>query len=149
MAPPEILAPDPGNNYRRWWNNPWSVVEPGGQNGRREWTAAGDERLRALVQHAHSRGLWIRIYTLDGATSEELSCHGWFRSYNFGSLAAARQRWQAAHAAGVDYIASDQYEQLAACLKAIGDHGSGTAKVIAWHSKLWKFPGRLIARDKP
>ena len=70
-------------------------------------------RLRALVERAHNNGLWIRFYTLDGATEQELSCHGWFRSYNFGSLEAARIRWRAAIAAHVDYIASDQYELLA------------------------------------
>lgn len=38
---------------------------------------------------------------------------GWSRSYNFGSLAAAQERWRAAQKTGVDYIASDQYELLA------------------------------------
>jgi hypothetical protein len=70
-------------------------------------------RLRALVNHAHANGLWIRFYTLDGATTGELSSFGWFKSYNFGSLDAARVRWQAAIAAGVDYLASDQYERVA------------------------------------
>jgi hypothetical protein len=73
--------------------------------------------LLSLVEHAHANGLWIRFYTLDGATKDELSCHGWFRSYNFGSLAAAQQRWRAAQSAGVDFIASDQYELLANSLK--------------------------------
>jgi len=114
LAPPEILEHDPASNYRRWWNNPWSVVEPGGPSHAGSWTPAKNDRLRALVQHAHTRGLWIRFYTLDGTTSEDLSCHGWFRSYNFGSLAETRLRWQAAYAAGTDYIASDQYEQLTA-----------------------------------
>src|SRR5215469_1628853 len=31
MAAPEILEPEPASNYRRWWNNPWAVVERGGQ----------------------------------------------------------------------------------------------------------------------
>ena len=72
------------------------------------------------MRHAHSHGLWIRFYTLDGATDKEESCNGWFRSYNFGSLAAARERWRAAQKAGVDYIASDQYELLAELLRDIG-----------------------------
>ena len=117
MAPPAILEPGAADNYRRWWNNPWSVVERGGQNRAGDWTSVGVERLRALVDYAHLRGLWIRFYTLDGAASKELSCHGWFRNYNFGSPASARLRWRAAHAAVVDYIASDQYEQLATYLK--------------------------------
>jgi hypothetical protein len=118
MAAPAILEPAPADNYRRWWNNPWRVVEAGGQQHAGDWTAADDARLRLLVQHAHAHGLWIRFYTLDGATEKEESCNGWFHSYNFGSLAAAEQRWRAAQAAGVDYIASDQYEQLGAFLRS-------------------------------
>jgi hypothetical protein len=118
MSPPETLEPGPPTNYRRWGNNPWKVVERGGQNQAGDWTSQDEHRLRTLVKYAHSRGLWIRFYTLDGATKQELSCFGWFGTYNFGSLAAARQRWRAAAAAGVDYIASDQYEQLAAFLSA-------------------------------
>jgi glycerophosphoryl diester phosphodiesterase len=117
MAAPEVLEPNAATNYRRWWNNAWSVVEAGGQQHAGDWTPADDERLRQLVQHAHSQGLWIRFYTLDGATEKEESCNGWFRSYNFGSLAAARVRWNAAQKAGVDYIASDQYERLGEFLR--------------------------------
>ena len=35
---------------------------------------------------------------------------GWSRTYNFGSEANARLRWQAAREARVDFIATDQYE---------------------------------------
>ena len=111
-AAPEIIDSEKATNYRRWWNNPWKVVEPGGQQRAGDWTPEKMRRLRALVERAHANGLWIRFYTLDGATDDELSCHGWFRSYNFGSLSATRIRWQAAIAAGADYIASDQYELL-------------------------------------
>ena len=117
MAAPEVLEPEPASNYRRWWNNPWDVVEAGGQQHAGAWTEADDRRLRALVQHAHHNGLWIRFYTLDGATEQEESCNGWFHGYNFGSLAAAEARWRAAQQAGVDYIASDQYELLGAFLR--------------------------------
>lgn len=110
-APNEIDT-EPASNYRRWWNNPWAVVEPEGQQHAGPWTAAKAGRLHALVEHAHANGLWIRFYTLDGATEAELSCHGWFRSYNFGSVDRARKRWKAAITAGVDFIASDQYELL-------------------------------------
>jgi hypothetical protein len=117
MASPEILEPAAATDYRRWWNNSWSVVEAGGQQHAADWALVDDERLRHLVQHAHSQGLWIRFYTLDGATNKEESCNGWFRSYNFGSHTAARVRWSAAQKAGVDYIASDQYEQLGEFLR--------------------------------
>lgn len=108
--PPEQLLTDPPTNYRRWWNNSWAEVEEGGARPGVAWTPAGDARLRALVDHAHRLGYWIRFYTLDGfAPGEDL---GWDQSYNFGSLAAVRQRWNAALRAGVDFIATDQYEQL-------------------------------------
>jgi glycerophosphoryl diester phosphodiesterase len=113
MASPDVLEPARATNYRRWWNNPWGVVEEGGQNKAGEWTKEDNLRLRSLVEHAHQNGLWIRFYTLDGVDKkEDLSCHGWLSGYNFGSLAAAETRWRAALAAGVDYIASDQYELL-------------------------------------
>ncbi len=120
MAAPEVLEPERASNYRRWWNNSWTVVEHGGQTQAGEWTREDNLRLRSLVERAHANGLWIRFYTLDGATKDELSCHGWFRNYNFGSLAAAQQRWRAAQNAGVDYIASDQYEDLSNFLKMRG-----------------------------
>jgi hypothetical protein len=113
MAAPEVLEPARATNYRRWWNNPWGVVEKGGQNNAGEWTKEDHLRLRALVEHAHQNGLWIRFYTLDGVDNkQDLSCHGWFSSYTFGSYSAAETRWRAALEAGVDYIASDQYEAL-------------------------------------
>jgi hypothetical protein len=112
-ASPEEIDNEKATNYRRWWNNPWRVVEFGGQAHAGAWTSEKMVRLRALVNQAHANGLWIRFYTLDGATTDELSSFGWFKSYNFGSLDAARVRWQAAIAAGVDYLASDQYEPVA------------------------------------
>jgi len=112
QAAPEVIDSEKASNYRRWWNNPWRVVEAAGQQHAGEWTPEKMNRLRALVERAHANGLWIRFYTLDGATEAELSCHGWFHGYNFGSLDTARTRWQAAIAAHADYIASDQYELL-------------------------------------
>lgn len=113
-AAPAVLDSEKESNYRRWWNNPWNVVEAAGQPHAGEWTPEKMARLRALVERAHANGLWIRFYTLDGATEPELSCHGWFHDYNFGSPDLAKIRWRAAIAAGVDYLASDQYELLGA-----------------------------------
>lgn len=126
LAAPEVLEPDHATNYRRWWNNPWAVVESGGQTKAGEWTPQDNARLLALVQHAHANQLWIRFYTLDGATSKELSSNGWFHSYNFGSLVAVKQRWKAAQSDGVDYLASDQYELLGATLKSTRVHSART-----------------------
>jgi hypothetical protein len=109
--PPEILLAEKPTNYRRWWNNSWWEVEEGGQRQAGDWTAQDDQRLRALVDHAHQLGFWIRFYTLDGFSAEEN--RGWEKGYNFGSRQAALARWKAALTAGVDLIATDQYEDLA------------------------------------
>ncbi len=99
-------------NYRRWSNNPWAVVETGGQNKAGEWTEAERVRLARLVKEAHERRLWIRFYTLNGHAPEVGEANGWSRGYNFGSLEAARLRWRAAIEAGVDFVATDQYEEF-------------------------------------
>ncbi len=98
-------------NYRRWSNNPWSVVEPEGQPKAGAWTPDDAARLAAAVKAAHDAGLWIRFYTLDGLDPADTS-GGWSQSYNFGSLEAVRERWVAAIRAGVDYVAVDQYEEF-------------------------------------
>lgn len=114
MPPEQLLTVRP-TNYRRWWNNSWYVVEDGGQKGAGDWTPAEAKRLHALVDRAHHLGYWIRFYTLDGFPAGD--DHGWSEDYNFGSLEAARIRWRAAVASGVDFIATDQYEDLARELK--------------------------------
>jgi hypothetical protein len=116
-ATADVIAPDAPDNYHRWWNNAWNVIEPGGQPNAGEWNAEKEKRLGEFVAYAHQRGFWIRFYTLDGVTVQEESCLGLFHGYNFGSRAAAEQRWRAAAKAGVDYIASDQYEALGQMLK--------------------------------
>jgi hypothetical protein len=113
---PEELIASKATNYRRWANFPWAVVERGGQRKAEEWVRHDASRLKALVDRAHAQGLWIRFYTLNGHAAGDGA--GWTASYNFGSLAAAQARWRAARAAGVDFIASDQYEALAAALQA-------------------------------
>jgi hypothetical protein len=112
------LAPGARTNYHRWWNNPWSVVELGGQRRAGPWTPQDDERLRRLVQSAHAADLWIRFYTLNGHDPLDES-GGWSAGYNFGSEEAARLRWQAAIRAGVDFVAVDQYERFSETFKAM------------------------------
>jgi hypothetical protein len=114
-AAPEVLLAEKPTNYRRWWNNSWAEVEEGGQTKAGDWTPADNARLHALVDHAHNLGFWIRFYTLDGFSVEQN--RGWDQGYNFGSPEAARVRWRAALDAGVNLIATDQYEDLAAIMK--------------------------------
>jgi hypothetical protein len=114
-AAPEMLLTEKPTNYRRWWNNSWAEVEEGGQAKAGEWTQADEQRLKALVDHAHKLGFWIRFYTLDGFTPTEN--RGWDQGYNFGSREAALVRWKAAEAAGVNLIATDQFEELATAIQ--------------------------------
>jgi hypothetical protein len=111
---PEALLAGPPTTYRRWWNNSWHEVEEGGQRKAGEWTTADDRRLRALVDHAHKLGYWIRFYTLDGFSAPD--DRGWDQNYNFGTRDAVMVRWKAALAAGVNLIATDQYEALGALM---------------------------------
>jgi hypothetical protein len=104
------------DNFRRWLNYAWSAVEPEGQARAGDWNPKAAARLKSLVDNAHKRGYWIRFYTLNGHDPADSTLRGWSPGYNFGSRAAVMVRWQAARAAGVDFLASDQYEE---CAKAI------------------------------
>ncbi|MGH9371014.1 MAG: hypothetical protein ACRD15_05730 [Vicinamibacterales bacterium] len=109
-ASPPTLIPDRATNYRRWTNFSWAVVERGGQAKAGPWTGNDERRLRAIVARAHEMGLWVRFYTLNGHPAGKGL--GWTESYNFGSLAALQERLKAAIDAGVEFIATDQYEEL-------------------------------------
>jgi len=112
-VPPRNMIATPATNYRRWWNNPWNVVERGGQRNARDWTERDRKRLAALVGFAHKSGLWIRFYTLNGCTPAEDAENGWEPEYNFGTPDRVMERWMAELEARVDYIATDEYEELA------------------------------------
>jgi len=120
LPPSELLSERP-TNYRRWWNNSWFEVEEGGQRRAEVWTPADKARLRALVDHAHGLGYWIRFYTLDGFEPAAGHENGWLAGYNFGSVTAVEERWRGAIEAGVDLIATDQYEQLANVMRSKGN----------------------------
>jgi len=116
--PPEKLLSTPPTDYRRWWNNPWGVIEERGPRHAGPWTAEDDRRLRAVTNHAHNLGYWIRFYTLDGFTPTEN--RGWDQDYNFGSRNAVTTRWIACIRAGVNLLATDQMEDLAAAVRGQG-----------------------------
>jgi hypothetical protein len=124
-ASPEALLTTPVDNYRRWVNFPWEMVEPDGQNRAGDWTQTKQERLRSLISRAHQLGYWIRFYTLDGGLAEQFQRMGWFSGYNFGSSDAAAKRWTAAADEGADFIASDHYEELNRMIAAESKHRFG------------------------
>ena len=101
----------PADNFARWVNFPWSVIEAGGQQTAGAWVSADSARLHAFVSRAHAQGFWIRFYTLDGFAANE--DRGFNAAYNFGSREAAVKRWRSATAAGVDFVATDQYADFA------------------------------------
>ncbi len=115
-TPPEKMVPQRATNYRRWWNNPWKVIERGGQVKAGAWTAEDEARLSSMVAYAHRQGFWIRFYTLNGYPDTPAGSGGWSASYNFGSLEQAVERWDASFRAGVDFIATDQYGECSAVL---------------------------------
>ena len=115
-ASPAALVPAAATSYRRWVNFPWMAVEAGGPTNAGPWTRDDERRLEQIVDYTHGQGLLIRFYTLNGHTAARNQ--GWTASYNFGSLDAVRMRWRAAIRSGVDLIATDQYEELAAVLRA-------------------------------
>ena len=116
-AAASIIETDKVSNYRRWWNNSWTVIEPEGQPRATAWTPEKNARLKSFVAQAHARGLWIRFYTLDGASKADQSANGWSGNYNFPSLESARLRWVDCIRDGVDYVASDQYELVSALVR--------------------------------
>jgi hypothetical protein len=115
-AAPNALVPTAATSYRRWVNFAWMVVEEGGPPKAAAWTDRDDARLRNIVDYAHRQGLLVRFYTLNG--HDAIQNRGWSAGYNFGSLTNVRPRWRAAINAGVDLIATDQYEELAAVINA-------------------------------
>ena len=108
-TPAAAMIPSAATSYRRWVNFPWAVVERGGQPAAGAWDAEDRRRLDALVGRAHTQGLWIRFYTLNGHAGRR---DGWTEGYNFGTTEAVLERWEAAVAAGVEFIATDQYEDF-------------------------------------
>ena len=112
----EQLVPHKADNYHRWFGINWAFVEKGGETGSGEWTAEPEARLKKFVDYGHRLGYFVGVYCLDGYTDAENK--GWDKDYNFGSKDKVMARWKAAIKAHVDFISTDQMEDLAAVLKA-------------------------------
>lgn len=99
-------APRPASTYHRFLTLYWGHVERGGPPLAGVWTDADEKRLRSLVELAHRQGYRLRVYTLNGKTGGPLD------SYRFADEPAAILRWKAARAAGVDWVATDEYAAI-------------------------------------
>ncbi|WP_041593038.1 hypothetical protein [Terriglobus roseus] len=118
ITAPEAVETMPADNFHRWWNNGWTVVEKGGAAKAGPWGSQAEERLRRLIEHAHQQHLWIRFYTLDGESTEEAKTNGWFLTYNFRSAEEATKRIGALARYHADWIATDQYETAKATVRS-------------------------------
>lgn len=105
-------APRPADTYFRFLTFHWATIEPGAPAAAGDWTEAEAGRLKALMTLVHDRGYRARFYCLNGSWSLGT------RFYTFPTPAAARVRWLAAADAGVDFIATDDYEAIVYELRA-------------------------------
>jgi len=111
----EDYFPQPATAFYRVFNFNWAHVEKTRNNEAGPFTPAKRARLDALVTAAHRKGYWSRAWTLN-ATSQ-----AWSPEDNFSSNDALLERWRAAAAAGLENIATDEYE-LAGAFSPAGGH---------------------------
>jgi murein DD-endopeptidase MepM/ murein hydrolase activator NlpD len=104
-------VPGPATAYLRFLTLHWGAVERGAPLAAGDWTGDEAARLRSLVDLAHRQGYRLRVYCLNGHTGPRLG------GYRFASDAEAKVRWLAAAKAGVDWVASDEYAEIAAALR--------------------------------
>ena len=83
--------------FYRVFNFEWAHIEPDREKRRAEpLPETAPARLRKLAQTAHQKGYWLRTWTLNEST--------------FGGREGLLERWRAARDAGVEMIATDEYE---------------------------------------
>ncbi len=116
--PAQSMVTEPADNFRRWWNSSWDVVEAGGPKNAGAWTDDEDRRLREICDHAHRLGYFLRLYAINGLTPAQSASLGVNHGYSVGSREAAEVRWRAMIDAGVDFVATDDYEAFAAVLRS-------------------------------
>jgi len=113
---PEQIVSAKADNYHRWWGSDWAYIEKGGEERAGDWTAEEDKRLQHWIRYGHRLGYFVGFYCFDGFTAADNQ--GWEDEYNFGSKSAVSARWAGVAAAHADFIATDQYEDLAHFLRS-------------------------------
>jgi hypothetical protein len=111
---PEQLVTKRADNWRRWFGTDWSFIELCGP-GHGDWTAASEARMKKFVDYGHSLGYLVSLYSVNGFS--EADNQGWTAEFNF-SREGAVARWNAAIGAHADFIATDQYEDLAKVIRS-------------------------------
>jgi hypothetical protein len=111
---PEQMLTKRADNWRRWFGTDWNFIETCGPT-HGEWNAATETRVKHFVDYGHSLGYVVSFYEVNGFTDEQNQ--GWTAEYNFGSREGALVRWKALIAAHADFIATDQYEELARVIR--------------------------------
>lgn len=96
--------PGPATAFYRVFNFNWQYVELGPNPKAGAFTPAKRARLQAFVKTAHAEGYWLRAWTLNATDSF------WGPGEDFGSKEALLERWQACLQAGLENIATDEYE---------------------------------------
>lgn len=105
-------GPSRSSAYHRFLTFHWGHVEPGAPARAGDWEPADADRLRALIESAHRRGFRVRIYCVNGQTGPLL-----LSPYRFANPEAAEARWRASADAGVDWVATDEYDAAAKALR--------------------------------
>jgi hypothetical protein len=113
---PEQLLTKRADNYHRWFGTDWAFIELCGPAHGNDWNASTEARLKKFVEYGHRLGYLVSFYEVNGFTDDQNQ--GWTAEFNFGSREAAMVRWNAAIKAHADFIATDQYEELAKVIRA-------------------------------
>jgi len=112
---PEQLLTKRADNWRRWFGTDWNFIELCGPTHGNDWNVATEARVKKFVEYGHRLGYLVSFYHINGFATDQNQ--GWTDEYNFGSREAAMLRWNAAVAAHADFIATDQYEEVAQVIR--------------------------------
>lgn len=113
---PEQLINKHADNWRRWFGTDWHFIELCGPAHGSDWNATSEARMKKFVDVGHKMGYLVSFYETNGFSDAENQ--GWTAEYNFGSKDAARARWNALIKAHADFIATDQYEDVAETIRS-------------------------------
>jgi hypothetical protein len=95
---------EPATAFYRIFNFEWKHIEGVPNNKAGDFTASKRARLNALAAAAHSKGYWLRTWNLNATNLD------WGEAHCFGTKGALFTRWRAAQQAGIEMIATDEYE---------------------------------------